>query len=312
MSKTHPNTLDVGGDEAGEGTNVGVDAGEVGTRAALSPADDADDVAGGIVADRAAGVTLAGVDSALGNASAEHDVGDLAAVGVVAAVTADDGDGDLLEGGGEGGAALLESTPASDGEAVAVGGVEAGRGEAGVAEGAAVLSDVLGQLPDGDVVVEGGGAEVGVDDDLGDASGDTTGGAVLPNALVTFRGSSCQRETYQGAGTDGDGAGGGAGRAVGGGENGVGVQEGATAEVGAALLERDDVGEVADRSVLATDDELVDISGGSREGRGQGDGRGESDGAGEGSHCECWKLRFGRLDLRVEDEDEDEDDFPWP
>jgi hypothetical protein len=88
---------------------------------------------------------------------------------------------------------------------------------------------------------------------------------------------------------------------VGSSENGVGVQEGAAAEVGAALLERDDVGEVADGGVLTTDDELVDIGGGSREGRSQGDGRGQSDGAGERSHCECWKLGIGRLDWRVED-----------
>lgn len=106
------------------------------------------------------------------------------AIRFVASVTAHDGNGDLLEGAREGRATLRESTPTSDSGAVTVGRVGAGGRKGSVAESLAVLSDVLGQLPDGNVVLQGGGAVVGVDDDLGDTSSDTAGTTVLRNNML--------------------------------------------------------------------------------------------------------------------------------
>ena len=79
--------LQVGRDERSEGTNPGVDTGEVGLSATLAPRDNTDELlAGGD--DGAAGVTLARVLSTSGNTSAEHLVGDTEAdSGVLAAAS---------------------------------------------------------------------------------------------------------------------------------------------------------------------------------------------------------------------------------
>lgn len=77
--------LDVGLDEGTESANVGVDARESGLGTALSPGYDTDHGTGGVVADRAAGVTLAGIETTIRHTSAEHDSGDFftgASVGV--------------------------------------------------------------------------------------------------------------------------------------------------------------------------------------------------------------------------------------
>lgn len=161
-----------------------------------------------------------------------------------------------------------EYIPSSNGDSITVSGVVATGSDGSVFD----ASDGLRQLPDGNVVVEGGGAVGGVDDDLGDTGGGATGGP------------------GQGAGADGDGGGRGAGRAVSGGDDGVLVDEGTTAEVGAALLEGDDVGEVAGLGVDTTDDELALLVSGGRSGLGEGGDEGGSGGQGEGagerSHCE--------------------------
>lgn len=60
--------------------------------------------------------------------------------------------------------------------------------------------------------------------------------------------------TYQASGTDGKGGSSLADSAVSGGDDGVGVEERTTAEVGAAALQTDDKGKVASRSNRSTDD----------------------------------------------------------
>ena len=98
-TKRSLNHLDVALDEVEEGTDVAVDTGVAGLGAALAPGDNTDESARGVVADGTARVTLAGVLATLVEASAEHGVGDIATVGGIALVTADDGDGDLEEVG---------------------------------------------------------------------------------------------------------------------------------------------------------------------------------------------------------------------
>ena len=158
--------LRVGEDPVDEVGDLGVHAGVVGAGAAVAPGHDAGEVRGpGVVADEgAAGVTLAGVLAALGQAGADHGVLDLArAVGVTAGLVGHDGHLDPAEGTG-GGAALGGGAPARDG-AVAAGGV-AGRGE-GDGLNEVVEDEGRGELQEGDVVGDGPAAVVLVLDDLG-------------------------------------------------------------------------------------------------------------------------------------------------
>ena len=77
---------------------------------------------------------------------------------------------------------------------------------------------------------------------------------------------------------------------MGGSDDGVGVQKSTTAEVGAALGQADDVGELAAGGRVTADDllESRDLLGG-RDGRSEGDGRHEKRGSeGEELHCGWW------------------------
>lgn len=168
--------LSVLADPVNEGANVGVDAVESGTGAALTPGDNTDE--GAVNDEGTTRVTLAGVLATLLEAGADHVLGDAATVGGVAGLAVHDGDGDLLELGGAA-AALLEGTPSGDDGLRASGGVGAGRGESDVGD-AVALGDGVGELPDGNVVVVGIGIVVGVVDDLGDLGSDAAvGGALL-------------------------------------------------------------------------------------------------------------------------------------
>jgi hypothetical protein len=64
-----------------------------------------------------------------------------------------------------------------------------------------------------------------------------------------------KKRTYQGSGADADGGGALADGAVGGSDNGISVDEGATAEVRATAGQGDDVGELASSGSGSTDDE---------------------------------------------------------
>jgi hypothetical protein len=197
--------------------------------------------------------------------------------------------------------------PASDGEVGSGSGVGASGGERGVGDAAAL--DGLRELPDGDVVVQAGAGVRGVDDDVGDTSLNTGGRPGLTEWLdvTLWRRLGCR--THQSAGNNGDGAGGGAGGAVGGSDDGGGVQERTAAEVGAALLEGDDVGEVTGSGGLTADNELVELLGrrssGLGEGSDHGDGGSQGDGAGERSHCDdvCFAEKSWRLDFEEEEEE---------
>lgn len=89
----------VGVDEADKVAQSSVDTSEAGLGTALAPGNNTLEDAVGID-DGAAAVALAGVLAALGQAGAEHVVGDDAVLGL-ASGAGDDGDGDLVESGGE-------------------------------------------------------------------------------------------------------------------------------------------------------------------------------------------------------------------
>lgn len=72
--------------------------------------------------------------------------------------------------------------PASNGEVGSGSGVGASGGEGGEAD-AAALGNGLRELPDGNVVVEGGAGVGGVDDDVRDTSGDTAGTPLLQETV---------------------------------------------------------------------------------------------------------------------------------
>jgi hypothetical protein len=99
--------LQVAGNEASHGrlAKVGVDTGSTSCRTALTPRDNTELDARGGVDDGAAAVTLARVLAALGESSAEHGGGDgaISIVGVAGGAR-DDGNINLEEVGGEGGA----------------------------------------------------------------------------------------------------------------------------------------------------------------------------------------------------------------
>lgn len=96
----------VGVDPVDELADAGVDAGVVGLCAAVAPGDEAVEGLGG-VDDGAARVARARVLAARGEAGAEHVGGDgRGAVLRLAGGARDDGDRDLAEGGGQGGAVL--------------------------------------------------------------------------------------------------------------------------------------------------------------------------------------------------------------
>lgn len=87
-------------DEGQEGSEPDIDTSEAGLSTALAPGNEALENAVG-VDDGAAGVAGAGVLATLGEAGAEHVVGDDAAVLTVARSARDGGDGDLHQLGGE-------------------------------------------------------------------------------------------------------------------------------------------------------------------------------------------------------------------
>lgn len=111
---------------------------------------------------------MARVLAALGQASADHYVGDgRGAVGRLAGDAADDGHGDLAQGRGKGAAALRGGAPPGGDGRGAGGRVAAGRGQGDVADGGAGR-DSSREAPQGDVVVGGAGRVAGVDEDLAD------------------------------------------------------------------------------------------------------------------------------------------------
>jgi hypothetical protein len=104
--------LQVGRDERSKRANPGVDTGEVGLSAALTPRDDTDELLGG-GDDGAARVTLARVLSTGGETSAEHLLGNGEANGGVLAAASgacNNGHIDLAERG-RATATLSSSTP---------------------------------------------------------------------------------------------------------------------------------------------------------------------------------------------------------
>lgn len=172
----------------------GVDTRETGLSTADAPRNDTLEDAVG-VDDGAAGVAGARVLTALGEAGAEHVVGDaepLAPVVGLAGGAGDDGDGDLVQARGDGvgvlagGAPVWEKKtgqqrngdfgdhqtwirlPASGGDGRAGRRIGALGGKSGVADGGA-LGDRAGQVPDGNVEVCGAVVIGRVHDDLGDA-----------------------------------------------------------------------------------------------------------------------------------------------
>lgn len=167
----------VGGDEGQQSTNTSIDTGLVRRSAALAPRNETNKLAV-CVDNGTAAVTLARVLAACGQTGAEHVVGDLSDAVVLAAGCArDDGDIDLAQRRGRG-AAGAGGAPARDGGDGSRGRVGAGGRQRGVADGGAG-GDGGGELPDGDVVVEGRAGEAGVDLDRGDADEDSAGVAVL-------------------------------------------------------------------------------------------------------------------------------------
>jgi hypothetical protein len=173
--------LQVAGDEAVHASqaNVGVDTGGTGGGATLTPGNNTELDAGGLVDNGAARVTLARVLSALGQTSAEHGGGDAAGSVVgVAGSARDDGHVDLEEVDGQRLAAGGGGTPASNGEGGASGGISARTSQLGVGDGGAG-GDGGRELHDGEVVVVGAGHVAGVDLDGGDLDEGSTGGAGL-------------------------------------------------------------------------------------------------------------------------------------
>lgn len=83
-------------DESQEVSESDIDTSETGLSTALAPRNETLENAVG-VDDGAAGVSRAGVLATLGQAGAEHVVGDDAAVLAVARRARDDGDGDLVQ-----------------------------------------------------------------------------------------------------------------------------------------------------------------------------------------------------------------------
>lgn len=96
--------------------------------------------------------------------------------------------------------------------------------------------------------------------------------------------------TYKRPSTDADGRGRLAHRAVGGSDNGVGVQQSTSTEVGATLRQADNVGELSRQSLGSADDLDVDVAVGGilcRDGRRHGGGGHEkrSDEGNDRLHC---------------------------
>jgi hypothetical protein len=146
-------------DERQNSGEAGVNTRVVGISASIAPRNNTNERLSA-VDNRATGVTLARVLSAL--ASAEHAGGDGAgAIVGVAGGAGDNRDADLEQVDGEGGTAGRSSSPASNSESGASSWVGVGGGQRGVADGAGG-GDGSGQLPDGDVVVVLGGAVAGV------------------------------------------------------------------------------------------------------------------------------------------------------
>lgn len=91
-----------------------------------------------------------------------------------------------------------------------------------------------------------------MDLDRGDADKDSAGVAVLWVVSWSFCFAEELSLSYQASGTDGEGRSSLALSAVGGSDDGAGVEEGTTAEMGAAALETDNEGEVAGCSGCST------------------------------------------------------------
>lgn len=103
--------LEVGIDEANKGAESAVDTSEAGLSTAIAPRNETLEDAVGID-DGAAAVALARVLATLGLSGAEHVGGDSRpAVLGLASGTRDDGDGNLVESGGERRAALGGGAP---------------------------------------------------------------------------------------------------------------------------------------------------------------------------------------------------------
>lgn len=139
-------------------------------------------------------------------------------------------------------------------------GIGARSGQSGVAYGRAG-GDGSGKLPDGNVVVVAARGVARVDRDGRNTNDSAAGRAV------------------EGAGPNADGRGRDAGAAVSGRENGVGIQQGAAAEVGTAALEGHDEREVASRGRDTTNDleAILRNRSGSGEGRAR-EGEGSDNG----------------------------------
>jgi hypothetical protein len=243
-------SLDVGVNERAERANASVDTRLTSLSTAITPGDKTNEGLGR-VDNGASRVTLARVLATSSNTGTEHGVSDLADGVVVAASGAgDDGHVDLAQGGGRG-SALSQSSPAGNGGGTAGGRVGTRGCEGSVADGAAGR-DASGELPDGDVVGKSRAREAGVNLDRGDADEGSARVAVL--VVVSMSSVKAGFElTYQASSADREGRSGLANGAVSGGDDRVGVKEGATTEVGAAALQRDDEGEFASLSSCATD-----------------------------------------------------------
>ena len=142
--------------------------------------------------------------------------------------------------------------PACYGGGSASGRVVAGSGESGVANGGAGR-DRCGQLQDGDIVVDTRVA--GVDGDLRYGSGDASGSPGLSEQSASFslHMSFQTRATYKTSSANANARCRLALSAVSGGDDGVGVQQRTTAEVGSTRgLHTDDEGELAGSSGSST------------------------------------------------------------
>lgn len=170
--------LGVAVDPRSEGANASVDTGVVGLGTSLTPRDNTDNGLGRIN-DGTTAVTLASIATTLGVASTEHVVSDgRSAIAGSAAGARDNGNGNLEQVDGGGGAALRSSSPASNGELSAGSRVRTGSSKATVGDGA-TGRDGGGQLQEGNIVVEGGTTERRVHSDAGDARSNSTRSARL-------------------------------------------------------------------------------------------------------------------------------------
>lgn len=139
--------------------DLGVDAGLVPLSAAVTPGDDALQLA--VADDGAAGVSLARVLASLQESGAEHVGADLAGVGVPAGAVAQDGSVQAHQAVGVVAAAATGVAPAGDEAAGAGGGTAAGQGHGAHV---AVEGGGLAELDQHDVVVQVAAAVAGVPD----------------------------------------------------------------------------------------------------------------------------------------------------